>query len=306
MSDARQCLEDYLSIRRQLGFKLRKDERMLRAFIAFLQEAGAARITTELALTWARLPADAHPSHWRARLGVVRLFARYLATIDPESEIPSADLLPAHRPRVPPYLYSPADIAALMQAARALTPPLRAATCETVIGLLWSTGMRIGEALALDRRDVELSDGALHVRGRQDKQRELPLHESAVAALRRYARLRDRRWPDPETPAFFLSTLGSRLSYEAFNHTFRGLVRQAGIQGRGARGRVRAHDLRHSFAVRILVQLYEAGADVERLMPVLSAYLGHQDPASTFWYLQAAPELMALISQRLERVAELL
>jgi integrase/recombinase XerD len=272
MSDLRQCLEDYLSIRRQLGFKLRKDERMLRAFIAFLQEAGAARITTELALTWARLPGSAHPSHWRARLGVVRLFARYLATIDPESEIPSADLLPAHRPRVPPYLYSPADIGALMQAARGLTPPLRATACETVIGLLWSTGMRIGEALALDRQDVELSDGALHVRGRQNKQRELPLHESAAAALRRYARLRDRRWPDPETPAFFLSTLGSRLSYEAFNHTFRGLVRQAGIQGRGARGRVRAHDLRHSFAVRMLVQLYEAGADVQRLMPVLSAY----------------------------------
>ena len=176
MNDLRQVLKDYLLIRRQLGYKLKADERLLENFVAFLERAGAVRITTELAVMWARLPVDARPHRWRQRLGIVRGFARYLATIDPDSEVPSKDLLPAHRPRVAPYIYSPAEITALMRAAGALTPPLRAASYRTVIGLMATTGLRLGETLDLDRQDVDLHDGALHVRARQTKQREVPLH----------------------------------------------------------------------------------------------------------------------------------
>jgi integrase/recombinase XerD len=167
MTPLRQALADYLRLRRRLGFRLEADQRILENFVGFLEQAGAQRITTDLALTWARIPVRAHPHHWRQRLGIARAFARYLATLDAESEIPSEDLLRAHRPRVAPYIYSPAEIGALMDAAGALTPPLRAANYRTVIGLMATTGLRLGEVVALDREDVDLGDGALHVRARQ-------------------------------------------------------------------------------------------------------------------------------------------
>ena len=306
MTPLRQALADYLRVRRRLGFKLKGDQRILENFVAFLEGAGAERITTELALMWARLPEGAHPHRWRQRLGIVRVFARYVATLDPLSEVPSEDLLPARRRRVTPYIYSPVEISALMDAAGSLTPPLRAAAFRTVIGLMATTGLRLGEALALDRQDVDLSDGALHVRAREHKQREVPLHPTATRALRDYARLRDRRWHAPPSSAFFLGTRGSRLANDEFYPQFAKLIGQVGLEGAGERVRPRPHDLRHSFAVRTLLDWYHAGEDVDRRMPELSTFLGHVDPASTYWYLEAVPELMALISRRLEQVPEAL
>jgi integrase/recombinase XerD len=214
--------------------------------------------------------------------------------------------LPARRQRVAPYIYSPAEIAALMQAAGTLTPPLRAAAFRTVIGLMATTGLRLGEALWLDRADVDLTDGALHVRARQHKQREVPIHPTTTRALRDYACLRDRRWPRPQSPAFFLNTRGGRLSKPEFNHWFAKLIGRIGLEGAGERMRPRPHDLRHAMAVRTLLDWIAAGEDVDRRMPELSTFLGHADPASTYWYLEAVPELMALISRRLQRVPEVL
>jgi integrase/recombinase XerD len=301
MSDLRTALHDYLRLRRQLGFELKTQGPRLESYVRFMERAGAQHITTELALVWAKLPAHARAHTWRQRLGTVRGFARYMATIDPLSEVPSKDLLPAHGARVAPYLYSPAEIAALMDAARMLTPPMRAATYETLIGLMASTGLRLGEAVGLDRIDVNLEDGVLHVRrAKQDKQREVPLHASTTAALREYSRLRNRRWPALETPAFFVSRLGVRLTTSAVNYTFPKLIREVGLEGRGERLRPRPHDLRHTFAVRTLLEWHRAGAAVERELPRLSTYLGHVDPSSSYWYLQAAPELLALVGQRLD------
>lgn len=302
MNPLRVALRDYLHIRRSLGFKLESDERLLEDFIGFMERTGTTRITTDQALCWAKLPQNARPYHWRKRLGVVRLFARYLATIDPDTEIPSKDLLPATRQRLAPYIYSPAEIAALMDAARALRPPSRAATFETMIGLLACSGVRLGEALSLDRKDVDLDDGALRVRGKQGKQREVPLHHSTVEALGRYADVRDRCWPQPSTTAFFLSRLGVRLTVAAVHNTFPELIREAGLEGRGHRARPRPHDLRHTFAVRTLLDWHHAGADVDRMMPLLTTYLGHQNPANTYWYLQATPELLGLVAQRLDGI----
>lgn len=154
MSMLRDALADYLRIRRRLGFEMPQGGRLLERFVEFLGRAGAERITTELALTWARLPADAHPHGWRQRLSVARGFARHLAMLDPASEVPSKDLLPATRPRIAPYIYTDAEIAALMAAAAELRPVLPAARHRTLIGLLAVTGMRPGEALALDREDI--------------------------------------------------------------------------------------------------------------------------------------------------------
>ena len=303
MTALRGALAGYLQIRHRLGFAMPQDGRLLEGFVEFLEQAGADRVTTELALRWARLPARAHPSRWRQRLGVARGFARHLATIDPASEVPSADLLPGHRPRIAPYIYTDADIAALLAAAGQLRPPLRAARHQTLTGLLAVTGMRPAEALALDRQDVDLRHGVLHVRaGKQHKQREVPLHHSTVSALRQYARLRDARFPAPSTPAFFIGARGRRMGRGELNQTFTTLVRQAGLDGRGARARPRPYDLRHAFAVRTLLDWHRAGADIDRRMPLLSTYLGHADPASTYWYLEAVPELLELISRRLEQL----
>ena len=307
MTTLRQALGDYLRIRRRLGFEMPQDGRLLEGFVEFLERAGAERITTELALMWARMPVDAHPHYWRQRLGVARGFARHLATIDPASEVPSKDLLPATRPRIAPYIYTDAEIAALMAAARGLRPRLRAARHETLIGLLAATGMRPGEALALDRQDVDLRDGVLHVRaGKQRRQREVPLHQSTIGALRDYARRRDARFARPSTPAFFIAARGRRMRRGELNQTFMKLIREVGLEGRGARARPRPHDLRHAFAVRTLLDWYQAGEDIDRRMPLLSTYLGHVDPASTYWYLEAVPELLELISRRLEQLPEVL
>jgi integrase/recombinase XerD len=245
MRPLRTVLEDYLRLRRSLGFKLEWDGRMLEQFIEFMERAGATTVTTELALRWAKLPRNVHPYHWRKRLGVVRLFARYLSTIDPQTEIPSKDLLPATRRRLPPYIYSPAEIGALMRAARALTPRSRAATIETLIGLMAVTGLRLGEALRLDRADIDADHEVLHVHGKHDKERELPLHSTTIAALRAYFEQRDRFWPQADTDALFLSRLGVRLTVAATHDVFPQVIRVAGLEGRGHRARPRPHDLRH-------------------------------------------------------------
>lgn len=302
MSPLRAALEDYLRIRRSLGFKLEVDGKMLVDFIAFLERAGATRVTTDLALDWARLPCNAHPYNWRKRLGMVRLFARYLATIDPQTEIPSKDLLPASRRRLAPYIYSPTEIAALMSAAQILSPPSRAATIETLIGLMAATGLRLGEALALDRGDVDLDDGVLRVRGKLGKEREVPLHPSTSGALRGYVKLRDGYWPRANTDALFLSRLGVRLSVAAAHDVFPQVIRAGGLEGRGHRARPRPHDLRHSFAVSTLLDWHRAGVEIDRQLPLLSTYLGHQDPSNTYWYLQATPELLALVAGRLDGI----
>ena len=303
MSGLRAALDDYLRIRCRLGFAMPQDGRLLDGFVEFCDRAGAQRVTTELALAWARLPVDVHPFTWRQRLTVVRGFARYLATIDPASEVPPVDLLPGHRPRISPYVYSEAEITALMTAARQLRPALRAARHETLIGLLAVTGCRPGEALGLDRADVDLDAGVVQVRaGKKNRQRDVPVHPSTAAALRGYARLRDARFPTPSSPAFFLSARGRRMGREELNATFLKLVRQIGLEGAGSRARPRPYDLRHAFAVHTLIDWHRAGEHVDRRMPLLSTYLGHVDPASTYWYLETVPELLDQVGMRLEQL----
>lgn len=305
MTVLEQALSDYLRLRRGLGYYLERDQGELERFVGFLEQAGAERITTGLSVQWARMPATQHPVIWRRRLSTVRGFARYLATVDPASEIPSTDLLRAHQPRTAPYIYTAEEITELMAAARSLPRPLAAATFATVIGLLACTGLRLREALALDRCDVDFKTGVLDIRASKNhRQREVWLHPSATAALAEYTRVRNQRFPTPATPAFFLSSRGRPLLKEVFWQTFRVLIKQAGLEGRGERVRPRPHDLRHTFAVRTLIDWYRAGEDIDRKIPALSTYLGHVSPESTYWYLQSVPELIGLASERLERISE--
>lgn len=301
MSPLEAALADYLALRRSLGYKLERAEKLLGQFIAFLEEHGAQTITTERALAWARLPAGASPSWLSYRLGAVRGFASYLQTIDPACEVPPAELLPDRSQRATPYLYSTEQVASLLKAAGTLRTPHRGATLRNLIGLPAVTGMRVGEAIALDRRDIDWRTGALVIRGAKfGKSRELPLDPSTVCVLRGYLRRADR--PASEaTEAAFVSMAGTRLRYCNVQWAFARLLTCAGIAPRSASCRPRLHDLRHSFAVRTILDAYRDGGEVEPRLAALSTYLGHVNPARTYWYLEAAPELMELAAERLER-----
>jgi integrase/recombinase XerD len=304
MTTLRQALREYLELRRSVGFKLETAGHLLPKFIGYLERRGIGHITTELALAWAMLPRGKRRL-WAVRLSIVRGFARFLHARDPRSQIPPLDLLPQGRWRATPYLYSPDEIAALIRAARALHPPLMAATYATIIGLLAATGMRRGEAIALDRQDLDWQRGLLLVRNSKfGKSRELPLHPSTLDALRAYQQIRDRLSPRSLTTSFFVSLAGKRLLRHLVHKMFRRLCRTVGIVPRGPHCRPRIHDLRHTFAIRTMLAWYRSGADVERKLPLLSTYLGHFDPASTYWYLSAAPELLSLAARRLQRAWE--
>lgn len=300
MSDLHQILQDYVSLRRSLGFKLEREGALLPGFVAFLDASGSPVITSAIALAWARQPATATAYWWATRLSMVRAFARYAHTLDPRNEIPPESTLPRSRPRLQPYIYSDADVAALMDATPRINDPFRAHTYRTLFGLLASTGMRVGEAIALDRTDLEPEEGVITVRdGKFGKSREVPLHSTTVEAIEDYASHRNRCFPRPSSSAFFLSLAGSRLFYKNVHPTFLRLVRWAGLADRKPH-RPRIHDLRHTFAIRTLTDAYRAGLDVERQLPALSTYLGHVSLSSTYWYLSAVPELLGAAAGRLE------
>lgn len=293
-------LDRYLTIRRAVGFKLARAEKLLADYLGYLDDIGTRIVTTNNAVAWACLPTTASPSWWAHRLSVVRAFARHLHAIDPIHEVPPAGLWPARTRRAVPYPYSDRDITALMTAARELHTPIRAATFETIVGLLAVSGLRIGEALRLDRGDVDLDDGVLHVtQTKFNKSRDVPLHTSTIEALSCYARRRDRLCVRPRGPSFFVSAAGTRVLYCNFHLGWLDLVRRVGLQARSESCRPRPHDMRHQFAVRTLLGWYRDGVDVPTRLPLLSAYLGHTDPAGTYWYLSASPELLAVVTDRL-------
>jgi integrase len=302
MTGIRQAIDDYLCVRRALGYKLEDHGWLLADFASFMEAAKASTVTTRLALAWAVLPQDTLPSWWAARLRVVRGFARHLRAFDPATEVPPVGLLTARNRRAVPYLYSEAEVAALMAATSGLRPALHAATHRTLIGLLKVTGMRLGEAIRLDRSDLDPDEGVLIIRDSKfAKSRQVPLHASTVEALAEYAGLRDRHFPDPKTPALLVSGRGTRLIKQNIHYVFARLVRQAGLEPRSEVCRPRLHDFRHALAVNILLGWYRQGLDVEARLPLLSTFLGHTKPANTYWYLSAVPELLALAAERREQ-----
>lgn len=298
---------DYLQLRRALGHKLADAGRLLPRLVAYLESIGLETVTVEAALAWAQ-SADAPSSSTvgASRLAVARGFARHLASIDPRTEVPPVGLLSNRRHRRVPYIYSHTEIASLMAHARhTIRSQLRAATFESLIGLLAATGMRVGEVIRLDQSDVDWRENLLVVRASKfGKSREVALQVTTLEALATYARLRDRLQPERNTASFFVSIVGTRLIYPDVLVTFRKLINAAGI---GVRSEVRPHihDLRHSFAVHTLVDWYRNGEDVEACLPRLATYLGHCEPRSTYWYLSGSAELLNRAVDRLEGFEEI-
>ena len=301
MSALQQALKEYLAMRRALGYKLEREGRLLPQFLDYVQERGEQHLSTETAVAWATLPSS-DPGWWAARLRMVRGFAVYMHQIDPGHEVPATDLLPCAPRRATPYLYDQAQIAALMQVAGTLRTPHRVATIQTLIGLLAVTGMRIGEAVGLDRDDFDAATGCIVIRGAKfGKSRELALHPSTTAALRRYLRRADRPPLMADVSPLLITIVGTRLLKCDAQRTFKTLTRRAQIQARSGSCRPRMHDLRHSFAVATVLDGYHQDEDVGRRLALLATYLGHVDPVATYWYLSAAPELMHLAADRLDR-----
>jgi integrase len=304
VNDLQQALSDYIAIRRGLGFQFRLPASCLRNFVSFLQTEGASYITTELALRWATKPEKAQPSTWVWRLGMVRRFAKWHHAVDPRTEVPPETILCHRYQRKTPYIYSDEQITRLLRRAEQLpsSSGLRAHTYTTLFGLLAVTGMRVNEALTLDRPDVDLHDGILTIRRTKfGKSRHVPVHSSTVLALTKYTEKRDQIFPKPRTVAFFVSDRGTRITDCMARYTFARISQQLGLRpkatghGRGPR----LLDMRHRFAARTLINWYRAGLDVERELPKLATYLGHVHINETYWYLEAVPELLQLAIDRL-------
>ena len=298
MSSLQAHVDDYLRLRRALGFKLEEEGRLLGQLVAYLEAAGANTLSSELAICWARLPVGVHPNQWAKRLSIARGFAAYLQTIEPATEIPPADVFPTRRQRATPYLWSQQDICRLLQEARRLRRPLRAASYEALFGLLAVSGMRVGEAIALGREDVDLDAGLITIRhAKHGRARLVPLHPTATEALRRYASERDRLCPNARSRAFFLSSAGTAVHKSCLGTTFREITTRIGVRTQAVHPRI--HDLRHGFAVQTLIDWQRSAVNIDEHIATLSTYLGHVSPADTYWYLSASPELMALAADRL-------
>jgi integrase/recombinase XerD len=297
-------LQDYLTLRHRLGFKLRETESLLRQFIGFAKEQKFSHLTTRLAVRWATQPTGALPATLAVRYQIVRRFALYLSTVDGRTEVPPDGLLVSRRQRKPPYFYTDQQVVRLVRAARKLPSAkgLKGPTLSTLLGLVAVTGMRIGEAVALDRQHVDLSRRLLtidHAKG--DRVRLVPLHGTTCTMLQRFERLRNRVCPDPQGPSFFVSETGGRLNDNWVRIWFANVSQQIGLRGPTDRRGPRIHDLRHRFAIKTMVRWYRTGKDVEAHLPELATYLGHQHVSDTYWYLSATPELLQEATRRWQR-----
>lgn len=301
-------VETYLMYRRRHGFMLSIDATQLRSFARFADEVGTAdHLTVALAIAWARSSRRPNPLTWARRIEVLRGFARFCLREDSATEIPPRSLFgPAHR-RLVPHIYTDAELCALLAAANGLAPEhgLRPATCRCVFGLLAASGLRISEALALTRADVDFDAGVLCIReAKFHRQRLVPLHPSVIEALGAYARQRDRLVPRPVCDCFFLRDDGHSANQSGILYALQTLCRQLGWQPRGDYPHHRLHDLRHTFIVRSTLRFYEQGIDVDRAVLALSTYVGHAKVTDTYWYFTGIPELMTIAADRFYRYTQ--
>jgi integrase len=304
MKTLRQHLTEYVAARRALGTRLEETAHALGQFVNFLARKRARFITIPLALEWSQQSKDLQRATWARKLSNVRQFASWMSVIEPRHQVPPRRLLDVRHRRGKPHIYSNEEIGRLMIEAAKLKSPtgMKPLNLQAVIGLLAATGLRPGEAAALEMGDVNLEVGVLSVReSKFGKSREVPIHPSTVAALKRYARQRDQIIRNPGGPFFFLSDRGAGLNLHTIQKWFREISPACGLRkgpnghryGRGPR----LQDLRHTFATKRLVEWYRAGCDVAGQMPKLATYLGHSSVACTYWYIEAVPELLELVTE---------
>ena len=298
-------VQEYLSFKRSCGYQLEAPGKELILFARYATRAGhKGPLTTELVVRWAKLPQDADPCYWANRYNIVRRFTEYRFLFDPAIEIPPKGLLGPSKRRLGPHIYSAGEIAAFLQAASQLAPTncLHPRTYVTLFGLLLSTGLRISEALNLSCQEADLRTGILTIRETKfRKSRLVPMHPSTLHVLKRYSKLRDSYHPGTRLKTFFLSEKGTPLNYRGVLYVFLKLSCKLGWRDREKKPRI--HDFRHTFSVRRLLKWYEEGANLDQKILALSTYLGHAQVTDTYWYLNAVPELLAIVSDKFEKFA---
>lgn len=303
MTTLRTSLQDYLTLRRSLGFKLHSEGVALASFVTFMEQTQTGSISIDLALTWAKTSRSVRPGRWAQRLSYVRGFARYCSAIDTHTQVPPAGLLPFCHQRPSPYFFSDEHIASLLQGALELPAKegLANDTFHCLFGLLSVSGLRICEALNLTMEDVDLNEGILTIRSAKfGKSRLIPLHVTTVSILVDYEERRKEFLCGRQTPYWFVNSQGKQLSYDCAMGAFHRLTKRAGLPSQPGRSKPRLHDLRHRFALKTLLNWYRDGQDVEPRLPILSAFLGHVEVSDTYWYLSACPELLDAAKTRLE------
>jgi integrase len=303
MKSLARAVDDYLALRRSLGFKLREYGDCLHEFGSFLAKNGVAHVTNKLAVEYATQRQNEKPVSWTRRLIIIRGFARYRIGADPRTQIPPIGLMRFRSQRARPYLYSKDEIRRLLKAALKIESPhkLQRHTYHCLFGLLAVSGLRLSEAINLQPQDVDWSEGVMTIRGAKfGKTRLVPLHPSTLAVLRKYADRRDKIFAGRILQSFLVTSHGTKLEKTNLSRIFRELSRQIGIRKTGVRHGPRLHDFRHRFAIETLLRWYRRGQEVTRRMPVLSTYLGHVNVSGTYWYLGSTPELIAAASQLIE------
>ena len=300
MSGLEQMVADYRLVRRSLGYKLDHAEYIVTRFVDYVQTVDSSQaVTVANAVAFATAPPGAS-RRWQAlRLSAIRGFARWAQTIDSTIEVPPMRLLPARPTRTAPYIYSDAEIGALLGAAQRLRPAIRAATYRTLIALMAATGLRTGETIGLNIASLDQQAGTLTVTGKYGKTRKLPLHQTTAEALAQYLDQRDELLPAANCPALLISTRGTRLRASVVQQTFRRLGVETGLRTRSNACRPRLHDLRHTFAVSTMLDAYTCGGDPAAALPLLATWLGHSEPSDTYWYLTGTTELLAAAAERL-------
>jgi len=307
MNTLGEALQDYLQLRRGLGYKMDDAGLLLPRFVRFMEERMAKHITVRLALEWAQSAASVQPAEWARRLLFVRGFARYRSATDVRTEIPPIGLLPHRQTRARPYLYSEEDVLRLMDAALELptawpSTPLRPWVFHCLLGLLSVTGLRISEALNLKLGDIDLDQAVLTIRSTKlGRWRLVPIHPTTCAVLTEYLQRRAQVFGRQASTHVFVTRRGTRLDGGRVHRAFYALSRSTGLRAPDASKGPRLHDFRHRFAFLALTRWYKSDEDAVRRLPALSTYLGHVCVANTYWYLNAWPELMVLALARLER-----
>lgn len=296
-------LSEYLDHRRRFGADMTAVGLALKPFAAFADAEGAEWITTELFLRWKDTFGSAGSNTWAGRLCLVRGFTLWLQGLDDRHEVPPKGLIPWRRSRPRPWIYSEAEIEQIVVAAAALPSQsgLRGATCSTLFGLIAVTGLRVGEALGLDDRDVDAVNATLSVRhGKNRKSRVIPVTRCVVAKLQAYQQFRDHVVVRAGSGALFRAENGKRTTANNAQRNFARVGQIIGLRqpssGNGHGPRI--HDLRHAMASLTILDWFRQGRDVDAEMYKLSAYLGHANPSGTWWYIEAVPELLALASER--------
>jgi len=300
-ADLRTGAQEYLAWRRAMGYRLSRHDGLIGQFLDYLAHQHESRISVEHALAWACLPRGARPRWHTARLAAIRGFAAHVhAHCAEAAELIPAGLLSGRVDHAVPYLYTPAQVTGLINQARTLRPVVRGLTLGTVIGLMATTGVRIGEALALDTTSLDAAAGTIAVSGKYGKKRRLPVHSSTTAALASYLRTSRDLVGSPHDQALFVTVNATRPRAGNVQRAFRALTRACRLPAGTGNNEPRLHDLRHTFAVNTLIEAHRAGVDVDTRIAALATYLGHVSPTSTYWYLTASPELLDLVNDRIE------